>query len=121
MQPNTIPPITTPEMALEYHDRLKSLEPRIDYLMTLYMTTKLTELDIKQCQQNHVYGVKMYPRGVTTNSDHGILIEELLSMHSVLLSMETEGITLNLHGESCDGPVCAFHDLSSHYPWRMFA
>jgi dihydroorotase len=41
MQPNLEPPITTVAQALEYRSRLQSIEPNVQYLMSLYLHISL--------------------------------------------------------------------------------
>lgn len=36
-QPNLTPPITTVKAALEYKSQLLALEPKVNYLMSLYV------------------------------------------------------------------------------------
>ena len=38
VMPNLQPPITTVAQALEYHSRLQSIEPKVQFLMSLYLS-----------------------------------------------------------------------------------
>ncbi len=57
-------------MAVKYLAELKKLDDSINYLMTLYLTPRLTIDEIIK-SKGIITGVKLYPKGVTTNSDDG--------------------------------------------------
>ena len=42
-QPNTVPPLTTTEQALEYKAELEKNDPSVEYLMTLYLHEDMLE------------------------------------------------------------------------------
>ena len=75
VMPNTVPPVTTAQMALDYRRRILDATGPIGFypLMTLYLTDTLEPDEIKlgfDCCA--VYAIKYYPRGLTTNSDSGV-------------------------------------------------
>ncbi|KAJ3125984.1 hypothetical protein HK098_007995 [Nowakowskiella sp. JEL0407] len=111
VMPNLKPPITTTQQAVEYHAQLKSIAPNIEFFMTLYLSPSLTPEEIKKAKQSGVvYGVKSYPRGVTTNSEGGI--ESYTAYYHVFRAMEEEGLVLNLHGEipsDPDNDICVLN------------
>lgn len=41
-KPNLQPPITTVAQALEYKTKLRTIEPGVNYLMSLYVSTSTT-------------------------------------------------------------------------------
>ncbi|KAL0949881.1 hypothetical protein HGRIS_009914 [Hohenbuehelia grisea] len=97
VMPNLQPPITTTARALEYKAELQRLEPRVEFLMTLYLSPDLTPEEVRKAKSAGIVGVKSYPRGVTTNSDGGI--ESYEAYYPVFAVMEEVGMVLNLHGE----------------------
>lgn len=98
VMPNLVPPITTTQMAVDYHRSLKALSPQTDFWMTLYLSPSLTAEEIKLAKESGVVkGVKSYPRGVTTNSDGGI--ENYETYYPVFEAMQEYDLVLNLHGE----------------------
>ncbi|KZT41103.1 Dihydroorotase [Sistotremastrum suecicum HHB10207 ss-3] len=110
VMPNLKPPITTTDQALAYKALLESIDPHVDYLMTLYLAPELTPEEIRKAKRAGVVGVKSYPRGVTTNSDAGI--ENYEVYYPVFEAMEQEGLVLNLHGEvpsDADNNVCVLN------------
>ncbi|KAE8447570.1 hypothetical protein EG329_010700 [Mollisiaceae sp. DMI_Dod_QoI] len=97
--PNLQPPITSVASAIEYQSRLKSIEPNVKYLMSLYLHPSVTPEVIAEAAAAGVTGVKMYPQGVTTNSDSGAPADFLEAYSSVFATMEQHDLVLNLHGE----------------------
>lgn len=97
VMPNTTPPIATTAAALSYRDELRELAPDIDFMMTLYLQPELTPQEISTAAAAGIFGVKCYPRGVTTNSESGV--EDLQAYNETFAAMEAAGIALLIHGE----------------------
>ena len=75
--------------------------------MTLYLTDNTTKQDIIDVSnEEHVYAVKLYPAGATTNSDSGVT--NLQSTYPALEQMQKEGIPLLVHGEVTHGDIDIF-------------
>ena len=76
--------------------------------MTLYLTDNTTKQDIIDAGNNakHVYAVKLYPAGATTNSDSGVTSRKKL--YPVLEQMQKEGIPLLVHGEVTHSDIDVF-------------
>jgi dihydroorotase (homodimeric type) len=97
VMPNLVPPITTVQQCLEYRDRLRAIEPNVDYLMSLYLHESITPQVIREAKKAGITGVKSYPAGVTTNSSSGVL--DYATFYPVFAEMEKQNMVLNLHGE----------------------
>ncbi|MBI4189348.1 MAG: dihydroorotase [Betaproteobacteria bacterium] len=101
VMPNLTSPVTTTEMALGYHERIKSALPdgmQFEPLMTLYLTDNTTADEIRRAKQSGVvHAVKYYPAGATTNSESGVT--ELIKCEDALAAMEECGLPLLVHGE----------------------
>ncbi|KAG6838001.1 hypothetical protein H0H93_008395 [Arthromyces matolae] len=97
VMPNLKPPITSTAQALKYKSDLESIDPHVEYLMTLYLSPELTPDEIKKAKEAGISGVKSYPRGVTTNSDGGI--ESYETYYPIFEAMQEVDMVLNLHGE----------------------
>jgi len=107
VMPNTVPPVCSPADALRYRDALRELAPDVEFLMTLYLQPGLTPDLIREAAAVGIFGVKCYPRGVTTNSDRGV--EDFAQYDTVFAAMEAEGLALLLHGEmpgSAERDIC---------------
>lgn len=74
VMPNTKPPITTREAAEYYRGAIMEDATGSDFtpLMTLYLTDTLNPSELDDMRAHGIYGVKYYPRGLTTNSDSGV-------------------------------------------------
>ena len=99
VMPNLLPPLTDIPSVLTYHRTLQALSPTTTFLMTLYLTPSLTPTIIAEAAATGIiFGVKSYPRGLTTNSSLGVI--SYTEYYPVFAAMETHGLVLNLHGES---------------------
>lgn len=114
IMPNTKPPITTYDMAVEYR---KEIRANITWsqpfwpLMTLYLTDQLDPHEVRVGRESGIVaGVKYYPRGLTTNSDSGVkdpaslwtentkpymVLRELADCGGVLLLHAADGLDKN--------------------------
>lgn len=93
--------MTTVGHALDYQKRLQALEPRVTFLMSLYLHPSITPETILEAKRAGIRGVKSYPAGVTTNSSSGVV--DYASFFPVFAEMERQDMILNLHGESPSG------------------
>lgn len=89
--------MTTVQQALDYRKRLEAIEPKVKYLMSLYLHESITPETIVEAKQRGITNVKSYPAGVTTNSSSGVV--DYTSFYPVFAEMERQGLILNLHGE----------------------
>ncbi|KAJ5704229.1 hypothetical protein N7493_011367 [Penicillium malachiteum] len=97
VMPNLVPPVTTVDHALDYKKRLQAIEPKVNYLMSLYLHDTITPDTIIEAKKRGITGVKSYPAGVTTNSSSGVY--DYASFYPVFAEMERQNLILNLHGE----------------------
>jgi dihydroorotase len=113
VMPNLDPPVTTTEAALAYRTRILNALPdtrdraRFEPLMTLYLTDNTGAQEIHKAKASgHVYGVKYYPAGATTNSDQGVTA--IKNSYAALEAMQDCGLPLLVHGEVTDPTVDIF-------------
>ena len=99
IMPNLVPPVTSTEMLVGYRERIlaacgadaASFKP----LMTLFLKS-YTEAELAEAKP-HLFAIKLYPQGVTTNSEGGVKsIEAADATFSLLQEM---GIPLLVHGK----------------------
>jgi dihydroorotase len=104
IMPNLKPPVTTLAQALVYREEILAALPQganFTPLMTLYLTAATTVADIKAAADSeHVYAVKLYPAGATTNSDAGVA--DIKTIYPLLAALEKYELPLLLHGEVTD-------------------
>ena len=97
VMPNLTPPISSIAQAVAYRSDLIKLNPDVEYLMTLYLSPSISIEELRLAKQNHVVGIKSYPKGVTTGSDAGV--EDYEVYFAIFAEMEKLGLSLHLHGE----------------------
>ncbi|KAK5107723.1 hypothetical protein LTR62_000745 [Meristemomyces frigidus] len=97
VMPNLVPPITTVQHCLSYKAKLQVLEPNVTFLMSLYLHPNISPETVIEAKKAGITGIKSYPHGVTTHSDHGVLSYE--PFYPVFSEMERQNMVLNLHGE----------------------
>jgi dihydroorotase len=102
VMPNTVPPIDSVEAAMDYRAQLRQIDPRVQFLMTICLHDKLTPTDIAGAKAAGIFGIKLYPRGVTTNSDNGV--EDLCAYDELFDAMAENGLPLLIHGEVPSNP-----------------
>jgi len=122
--PNLVPPVTTTDDALAYRERILKRVPddvpegTFHPLMTLYLTDNTAPEEIVRAKDSgHVYAVKMYPAGATTNSDAGVT--DYARIRPALAKMEDIGLLLLVHGETTDQTVDIFEREQSFYKTVM--
>jgi dihydroorotase len=110
IMPNLSPPIKTSEQALKYREEIIRALPNdtsFSPLMTLYLTDSTTQKDIIEASnEGHVYAVKLYPAGATTNSDSGVT--NISNVYPALEQMQKEGVPLLIHGEVTNNDIDIF-------------
>lgn len=100
IMPNLVPPVTSVEMLTAYRTRIlaacgvhaEGFQP----LMTLFFQ-HYTEAQLAAAQE-HLFAIKLYPHGVTTNSESGI--HSIDAAEPTMRLMEEMGIPLLVHGET---------------------
>ena len=110
VMPNLNPPVITVKQALEYRERILKAVPKgatFMPLMTLYLTESTTPEEVRKAKASgHVYAVKLYPAGATTNADAGV--RDIRRCDKVLETMADVGLPLLVHGEVTDPGVDVF-------------
>ncbi|KVC63076.1 dihydroorotase [Burkholderia ubonensis] len=110
IMPNLKPPVTTAAQAHAYRERILAAVPAgvtFEPLMTLYLTDNTPPDEIRRARESgFVHGVKLYPAGATTNSDHGVT--DLAKCAKTLEAMQEAGMPLLVHGEVTDASIDLF-------------
>ena len=100
IMPNLVPPVTNAGMMQAYAERITSAMDGAPF--TPYMTLFFTALNEKELLAAKAapgfFGFKLYPAGITTNSEGGV--SDIAKADSTLRLMEEMGIPLLVHGES---------------------
>jgi len=98
IMPN-ITPLVDSEMAIDTY-KARILDACEDACFEPYMTLfmKPYDVDFLTKIKNKIKAVKLYPAGVTTNSENGV--KSLEAMYPTLEIMQELGIILSIHGET---------------------
>jgi len=98
IMPNLNEPVTTEELLAKYTEDVKNalVHPFTPY-MTLFFRDDYT-YDFLKSIKDKILAIKLYPAGMTTNSDMGV--SDLDSIMPVLEIMNDLGIVLSVHGEA---------------------
>ena len=124
IMPNLVPPITTPDAMVAYSRRIRAAmgeDVAFSRYMTLFFTPQ-TEATLQSiCDTPEFFAFKLYPAGITTNSEGGI--SHMKEADSTLRMMEEMGIPLLVHGESHGFVMdreaeflAVYRDLATRYP-----
>jgi dihydroorotase len=104
IMPNLVPPVETKEALLAYRQRIMAAVPN-DYFEP-YMTLFYKNYDKAFLESivDEITAIKLYPAGITTNSEAGVSSFDVEEMRPTLEAMSSLGIPLCVHGET-DGFV----------------
>ncbi len=105
IMPNLQPPIMTEEHLDNYHQEIinslaeHNLKNSFVPYMTIFFKNSYDRNFLKSIREK-ITAVKIYPSGVTTNSEAGVLSLDLDEVGSVLEIMQDLNIPLSIHGET---------------------
>jgi dihydroorotase len=112
VMPNLTPPVVTGADASAYRERVLQATAGSDFepLMTIKVLPQTTAEVVREAKQAGVVAGKLYPQGVTTNSEDGW--SEIEALYPAFEAMQEEGLVLCLHGET---PGVFSLDRESHF------
>ena len=98
IMPNLVPPVDNLERLLQYRSAIDAAkgEHTFDPLMMLFFRN-YSEAELAVARE-HIFGIKLYPAGATTNSEAGV--KALDEVEGTFALMEEMGIPLMIHGET---------------------
>jgi len=101
VMPNLVPPITTQQMVKSYKERIveATKEEEFEPLMTLFFRPEY-DYDFLAKLREDIAAIKLYPAGITTNSQDGVDNFSLEALAPTLEAMSELGIPLCVHGET---------------------
>ena len=102
IMPNLVPPITTKKALLSYIERIKEATKEqndFEAFVTLFFQADYSYEFLKDIKDS-IIGIKLYPAGVTTNSETGVSSMDINVLRPTLESMSKLGIPLCVHGET---------------------
>jgi len=101
IMPNLVPPVTTIKALLEYKQRIISSTCKDDFipLMTLFFKSDYNYEFLKEAKKD-ISAIKLYPTGVTTNSQDGVVSMDIQELRETFEAMSELKIPLLVHGET---------------------
>lgn len=98
IMPNLVPPVDNLERLLQYRSEIDAAKgsDTFDPLMMLFFR-QYSEAELRAARE-HIFGIKLYPAGATTNSEAGV--KALGEVEDTFALMEEMGIPLMIHGET---------------------
>lgn len=99
VMPNLTPPVVTGADAAAYRERiLAATGDGFEPLMTIKVLPETTPEVVAGAKAAGVVAGKLYPQGVTTNSEDGW--SEISALYPAFEAMQAHGLVLCLHGET---------------------
>lgn len=101
VMPNLVPPVTSKEAVVAYKSRILQAigDDSFAPYMTLFFQQDYTSSFLEQVRED-ILAIKLYPAGITTNSEGGAASMDVESLRPVLEVMSALNIPLCIHGES---------------------
>ncbi|RXK04813.1 dihydroorotase [Halarcobacter bivalviorum] len=101
IMPNLVPPVTTKEAMLSYKQRIQEAcsEDKFTPHLTLFFQNNYS-YEFLEDIKDEIIGIKLYPAGITTNSETGVASMDVEVLRPTLESMSKLGIPLCIHGET---------------------
>ncbi|HIQ28313.1 MAG TPA: dihydroorotase [Sulfurovum sp.] len=101
IMPNLVPPVTTKEEVLAYKNRILAAigDEKFTPYMTLFFNPNYTK-EFLASVKNEITAVKLYPAGITTNSEGGVSGFDVEELRPALEALSDLNIPLCVHGET---------------------
>ncbi|SMC09147.1 dihydroorotase [Nitratiruptor tergarcus] len=101
VMPNLVPPVTTKEMVQSYKERIKEAmgDEVFEPYMTLFFRPEYDYAFLADIKDS-ILAIKLYPAGITTNSEDGVDNFSVEALAPTLEAMSELGIPLCVHGET---------------------
>ena len=105
--PNLMPPLTSLEAILAYQTRIITAAKDYSHFksyLTFYLNEAVLPEEIIAAKNNpFILGGKLYPAGVTTNSEQGA--RSIRALYPLFEAMQESSLVLQIHGEVIGGDI----------------
>jgi len=101
IMPNLVPPVNTKEDVIAYKNRIIEAigDEEFTPYMTLFFKSTYTK-EFLESVKNEISAIKLYPAGITTNSEGGVSGFDIDELRETLNNMSELNIPLCIHGET---------------------
>ncbi len=101
IMPNLVPPVTTKAEVVAYQARIKEAigDEQFTPYMTLFFKPEYDRAFLESVREE-ITAIKLYPAGITTNSEGGVSGFDVETLRPALEAMSELNIPLCIHGET---------------------
>ena len=101
IMPNLVPPVSTKEEVVAYKERILAAigDEKFTPYMTLFFKPSYTKAFLESVR-DEITAIKLYPAGITTNSEGGVSGFDVDELRPTLEAMSALNIPLCIHGET---------------------
>jgi len=101
IMPNLVPPVSTKEEVVGYKERIQQAigDETFDPYMTLFFKPTYDKAFLESVR-DEITAIKLYPAGITTNSEGGVSGFDVEELRPTLEAMSELNIPLCVHGET---------------------
>ena len=104
VMPNLVPPVSNLAEVVAYKERIMAAVPNDNFEPYMTLFYKNYDKAFLESVADEITAIKLYPAGITTNSEGGVSSFNIKEMHTTLEAMSDLDIPLCVHGET-DGFV----------------
>jgi len=101
IMPNLVPPVSTKAEVIAYKERIQKAigNEKFTPYMTLFFKSSYDKVFLESVQ-DEIMAIKLYPAGITTNSEGGVNGFDVEELRPALSAMSELNIPLCVHGET---------------------
>ncbi len=100
IMPNLVPVISTKEEVISYKNRILQACNTDDFIPFMTLFFKAYTKEFLQDVKDEISAIKLYPAGITTNSEDGVQTIDTKTLAPTFNAMAELGIPLCVHGET---------------------
>ncbi len=101
VMPNLVPPVDTKEAVIAYKNRiLEAIKPSDNFTPFMTLFFKPYSKEFLKNVREEIHAIKLYPAGITTNSEGGVESIDTVALAPTLNAMAELDIPLCVHGET---------------------
>ena len=101
VMPNLVPPVSTREEVIAYKERIMSVIGNENFTPYMTLFFKPTyDKSFLESVKDVITAIKLYPAGITTNSEGGVSGFDVEELRTTLTAMSELNIPLCVHGET---------------------
>lgn len=101
VMPNLVPPVDTKEAVISYKNRiLSAIDSNDNFTPFMTLFFKPYSKEFLENVKDEIAAIKLYPAGITTNSEGGVALIDTVTLAPTLNAMAELNIPLCVHGET---------------------